>query len=63
MRLALGVMETTLETEGVCDELRFRQRVEIVLKFLQRWLQLPTLGVGRRSRGQTSGFVPVTKNR
>lgn len=47
MRLALGVMETTLETEGVCDELRFRQRVEIVLKFLQRWLQLPNFGGGQ----------------
>lgn len=47
MRLALGVTETTLETEGVCDELRFRQRVEIVLKFLQRWLQLPNFGGGQ----------------
>lgn len=46
MRLALGVTKTTLGTEGVCDELRFRQRVEIVLKFLQRWLQLPNFGGG-----------------
>lgn len=46
MRLALGMSETTLGTEGVCDELRFRQRVEIVLKFLQRWLQLPNFGGG-----------------
>jgi hypothetical protein len=46
MRLAVGVAETTLGTEGVCDELRFRQRVEIVLKFIQRWLHLPNFGGG-----------------
>jgi len=45
-RLALGVTEATLSTAGACDELRFRQRVEIVLKFLQRWLHLPHFGGG-----------------
>ncbi|PKO20832.1 MAG: hypothetical protein CVU38_18020 [Chloroflexi bacterium HGW-Chloroflexi-1] len=45
-RLAVGVAEATLGPEGMCDELRFRQRVEIVLKFLQRWLQLPNFGGG-----------------
>lgn len=45
-RLAVAVEKTTLETEAVCDELRFRQRVEIVLKFLHRWLQLPNFGGG-----------------
>lgn len=42
----LAVEETTLEAEAVCDELRFRQRVEIALKFLHRWLQLPNFGGG-----------------
>ena len=46
MRLAVGVVEAALGTEGVCDELRFRQRVEIVLKFVQRWLHLPNFGGG-----------------
>ena len=45
-RLAVGVAETTLGTEAVCDELRFRQRVEILLKFLHRRLQLPNFGGG-----------------
>ena len=45
-RLAVGVAETTLSTEAVCDELRFRQRVEILLKFLHRRLQLPNFGGG-----------------
>ena len=45
-RLAVGVVDTTLETEAVCDELRFRQRVEILLKFLHRRLQLPNFGGG-----------------
>jgi hypothetical protein len=46
-RLAVGVANTTLETEAVCDELRFRQRVEILIKFLHRWLQLPNFGGGK----------------
>ena len=46
-RLAVGVAETTLSTEAVCDELRFRQRVEILLKFLHRRLQLPNFGGGK----------------
>lgn len=46
-RLAVGVAETTLGTETVCDELRFRQRVEILLKFLHRRLQLPNFGGGK----------------
>jgi hypothetical protein len=45
-RLAVGVTEASLGTAGVCNELRFRQRVEILLKFLQRWLQLPNFGGG-----------------
>lgn len=45
-RLAVGVDDTRLEAEAVCDELRFRQRVEIALKFLHRWLQLPNFGGG-----------------
>jgi len=46
-RLAVRVTETTLGTQAVCDELRFRQRVEILLKFLHRWLQLPNFGGGK----------------
>lgn len=45
-RLAVRVTETILGTEAVCDELRFRQRVEILLKFLHRRLQLPNFGGG-----------------
>jgi hypothetical protein len=45
-RLVVGATETTLGTEAVCDELRFRQRVEILLKFLHRRLQLPNFGGG-----------------
>lgn len=46
-RLAVGVAKTTLGTEAVCDELRFRQRVEILIKFLHRRLQLPNFGGGK----------------
>lgn len=45
-RLAVGVAQTTLETTAVCDELRLRQRVEILIKFLHRRLQLPHFGGG-----------------
>jgi len=45
-RLAVRVTKTILGTEAVCDELRFRQRVEILLKFLHRRLQLPNFGGG-----------------
>jgi len=45
-RLAVGVTETTLGTEAVCDELRFRQRVEILIKLLHRRLQLSNFGGG-----------------
>lgn len=45
-RLAVGVAEMTLEADAVCDELRWRQRVEILIKFLHRWLQLPNFGGG-----------------
>jgi hypothetical protein len=48
MRLALAVTGTSLETEGVCDELRFRQRVEIVLSSCSVGCNCPTLGAGRR---------------
>jgi hypothetical protein len=46
VRLAIGVSEVALGTDAVCDELRFRQRVEILLKFLHRRLQLPNFGGG-----------------
>jgi len=46
-RLAVGVAETTLETEAVCDKLRSRQRVEILIKFLHRRLQLSNFGGGK----------------
>ncbi|MBU0491476.1 MAG: hypothetical protein KKB13_06465, partial [Chloroflexi bacterium] len=45
-RLAAQVDQTTLGTVAVCDELRFRQRVEILLKFLQRRVQLANFGGG-----------------
>jgi hypothetical protein len=46
-RLVLGVTETSLETTAACDELRLRQRVEILIKFLHRRLQLPNFGGGQ----------------
>jgi hypothetical protein len=45
-RLAAQVDQPTLGTAAVCDELRFRQRVEILLKFLQRRVQLANFGGG-----------------
>ncbi|MBU1751241.1 MAG: hypothetical protein KKA73_26450, partial [Chloroflexi bacterium] len=47
-RLAAQVDQTTLGTMAVCDELRSRsgQRVEILLKFLQRRVQWPNFGGG-----------------
>ena len=47
LSVAEGVAETTLGTEAVCDELHFRQRVEILIKFLHRWLQLSNFGGGK----------------
>jgi hypothetical protein len=61
MRLAVGVTETTLGTEGVRDELRFRQRVEIALKFLQRWLQLPNFGGGEAVARANEQVCPSDK--
>jgi hypothetical protein len=46
-RLAVQVDEAALDTEAVCDELRWRQRVEILIKGLHRWLQLPNFGGGQ----------------
>ena len=65
-RLAVRVTETTMGMEAVCDELRFRQRVEILLKFLQRWLQLPNFGGGKAierpdERVCPSGEEPLKK--
>jgi len=45
-RLAVGVEEEEMDEEAVVDGLRFRQRVEIVLKQLQRWLNWSAFGGG-----------------
>ena len=46
VRLVIGIEQGEMDGEGVVDGLRFRQRVEILLKQLQRRVNWPAFGGG-----------------
>lgn len=46
VRLAVGITPDEMDTQAVVDGVRFRQRIEILLKLMQRRLNLPAFGGG-----------------
>jgi hypothetical protein len=56
VRLAVGIDREEMPTQAIVDGLRFRQRVEILLKLWQRRLNLPAFGGGEAK------LRPVTRH-
>lgn len=62
-RLVIGVGQDEMDEEAVVDGLRFRQRVEILLKQLQRRVDWPAFGGGEAHRRPSVLEKPDEKER
>jgi hypothetical protein len=63
VRLVIGIEPEEMDEEGVVDGLRFRQRVEILLKQLQRRVNWPAFGGGEAHLRPGALETPEEKER